>query len=115
MRSATQLKSLGDVKTIISTHARSTPRLQGSTYLEVYLLNIEGRRLQTELSMLAKRQHRIETRLQEIQEATGTLLDHGQQEHNPEAGPTPPAPELERPTLDNAFPPHRWRRMTVEY
>jgi len=29
MRSVTQLKSLGDIRTTISTHARSTPRQRG--------------------------------------------------------------------------------------
>lgn len=74
MRSITQLKSLGDLRTTISTHARSTPRLKGSTYLEVYLLDKEKQRLEAELTYLGKRQGRIEGRMGEIRENRNKLV-----------------------------------------
>ncbi|MBI4289401.1 MAG: hypothetical protein HY671_13370 [Chloroflexi bacterium] len=74
MKSVTQMKSLGDMRTIISTHARSTPHETGSTYLEVYLLDKERQRLETEMSMLNKRQGRIQGRLDEISKAVEELV-----------------------------------------
>lgn len=73
MRSATQIKSLGDVRTTISTHARAAPRREGSVHLEIYLLDKEKQRLQTEFAMLQKRQRRIETRLVELDQARARL------------------------------------------
>lgn len=103
MRSITQIKSLGDMRTTISTHARSTPRQQGSTYLEVYLLDKERQRLETELAMLAKRQRRVEARLGEIRQAVERLK--AQATDGPPGAKAKPSP----------LSPGRWRSLAVGY
>ncbi|MEW6034234.1 MAG: hypothetical protein AB1603_05215 [Chloroflexota bacterium] len=108
MKSVTQMKSLGDMRTTISTHARSTPRQKGSTFLEVYLLDKEKQRLETELGMLIKRQRRIEGRLREVRGAMDRLLVKGQQE-----GQAPP--DLSVTPGDKGHEPRQWKRMTVGY
>jgi len=117
MKSVTQIKSLGDIKTTITTHARSVPRQEGSTYLEVFLLDKERRRMEAELAMLRKRQGRIEVRLGEIREVVDHLLCKEQQER--EALPAPSANasggEAQGPPGNNAPKGQKWGRMTVEY
>lgn len=113
MKSVTQLKSLGDIRTTISTHARSTPRQQGSTYLEVYLLDKEKQRLETELAMLTKRQKRIERRLDEIGESMKWLMSKRDQEESrvePSGSPATGA-RRDRGAVASAA----WKKMTVEY
>lgn len=115
MRSVTQLKSLGDLRTTISTHARSTPRNKGSSYLEIYLLDTERQRLETELDMLAKRQRRIEGRLGEIQVAKEKMLSRGQQKVADDTGPLgSTAGENRTPESCNSNS-GKWRKMTIEY
>lgn len=112
MRSVTQLKSLGDIRTTISTHARSTPRQRGSTYLQVYLLDMERQRLQTELLMLTKRQRRINARLAEIHEEMGRL----KQEAGSSSGLSLAAPVAGKGLAENnPSDGQRWREMTVGY
>lgn len=114
MRSITQIKSLGDVRTTISTHARAAPPRKGSTHLEVYLLDKERERLETELAVLAKRQRRIEGRLRESQEAMEKLVATA---HEEPPGPHAPASAARTdPTAEGGgSDPRQWRRMTVDY
>jgi hypothetical protein len=108
MISITQIKSLGDMRTTISTHARSAPRQQGSTYLEVYLLDKERQRLETELAMLAKRQRRVEARLGEIRPTIEKLRGEGP---NPGESSVPPGAAAAAHRRD----PRQWRNMTIGY
>jgi hypothetical protein len=71
MKRATELKTLGDIRTGISTHTRSVPRHKGSTYLDILSLGMEKLRLETGLGWLARRRGRQEQRLQEVQEIMG--------------------------------------------
>ncbi len=116
MKSVTQLKNLGDMRTTISTHARSTPRLKGSTYLEVYLLDKERQRLETEREMLAKRQQRIEARLEEIRQATALLLGKVEQSSVPPA-PLPPGAEESgvRSARGKAADVQQWKTLAISY
>lgn len=114
MRSVTQLKSLGDLRTTISTHARSTPRQKGSTYLEVYLLDKEKQRLETELAMLTKRQLRIQGRLKEIREAMEWLMNN-RQEGAPAHSPPAEASDGGRISVGFAPETQQLKKMTIEY
>jgi chromosome segregation ATPase len=112
MRSVTQLKSLGDIRTTISTHARSTPRQGGSTYLQVYLLDMERQRLQTELLLLTRRQRRLDARLAEIREEMERL----KQEAGSSSGLSPATPMVGKGSAENnPSGGQRWREMTVGY
>ncbi|MBI2958592.1 MAG: hypothetical protein HYY32_07100 [Chloroflexi bacterium] len=111
MKSVTQMKSLGDMRTTISTHARSTPHEKGSTYLEVYLLDKEKQRLETEMAMLEKREKRIQTRLNDIKEAMGGLLakmnEEGAAPDGVEGGTISGGARSSRPA--------NWKKMSIRY
>jgi hypothetical protein len=115
MKRATELKTLGDIRTVISTHTRSAPRHKGSTYVDVMSLGMEKLRLETQLAWQARRRGRMERRLQEIQEIMGRRLLEMQQEL-PSASllPTPPGGQDHTPTevVSNGG---NWRSMTIEY
>jgi vacuolar-type H+-ATPase subunit I/STV1 len=118
MRSITQTKSLRDVRTTVSTHARSVPRQKGSTYLEIYLRDKEKQRLETELAIHAKSQQRIEARLREIGQETDKLLRGAQQKEQAPSSPHPSAggQETSTPTNGAAAPgSSKWRRIAVGY
>ena len=114
MRSITQIKSLADAKTGISTHARSAPRREGATYLDVFLLDKERQRLETELAMLAKRQHRIEVRLGELQDAMSRQVGKAQASALATPRPTSAGAESRRPEA-GIVDSEKWRRLTVDY
>lgn len=114
-KSITRMKSLGDLKTTISTHARSTPREEGETFLEVYLLDKERQRLETEVAMHFKRTDRIQIRLAEIARVMAVLLEKSRQEKAALAerdsqaggrGGPPSRPAAGRP---------EWKKLTIGY
>lgn len=115
MKSVTEIKSLGDMRTIISTRSRSTPRQKGSTYLEVYLLDKERQRLGSELAMLAKRRKRIETRLGEIHEAMQKHLGKAKDHDSAEQLPSACAAGEREACQDHACDPQKLKKMTIEY
>lgn len=115
MKRVSELKTLGDIRTIISTHTRSVPRNKGSTYLDILSLGMEKLRLETELAWHARRQWRLEQRLREAQETMGKRLLEMQREL-PEAAPlpTPPNGQGRRLREMEAGGGH-WHSMTIEY
>ncbi len=113
MRSVVELKSLGDIRTTISTHSRSTPRHKATTYLEILSLGMEKQRLQAEMAVLGKRQHRIDLRLAEIREAMGKLV--GRVEEDRVAPPTAGATGSHGPPPRQANRPAKCREVTVGY
>lgn len=117
MKSITEVKGLGDIRTAISTRARSASRQKSSAYLDILALGMEKMRLETELAWIGKRQKRLEERLGETQATMEKLLRQVQQDQ----GASLPASNQdaeERRTRESAHPGQRsrnWRRMTVEY
>jgi hypothetical protein len=115
MKRATELKTLGDMRTIVSTHTRSAPRHRGSTYLDVLSLGMEKLRLETELAWHARRQGRLELRLRELQETMGKRLLEVQREL-PSAAPPPVSPNgPDHPPREPEENGGRWRSMTIGY
>lgn len=114
MNSATDLKGLRDIRTAVSTHSRSASRHKGTPYLEVLSLGMEKLRLETELSKLAKRQGRIETRLGEIGQLLGGRVAQIQ-EDPPETDPAGKAGAEQRASMGRRTIPPNLRTMTVEY
>lgn len=115
MKRATQIRSLGDVRTSVSTHARSTPRRKESTYLEVYLLGKEKERLETELGVLTKRQSRIAARVAEIRDVMLRLIARAQ-EPEPSGHSLPIADaSANHAVKGSGSDAQKWRRMPVEY
>ena len=115
MKRATELKTLGNIRTIISTHTRSVPRHKGSTYLDVLSLGMEKLRLEMELGMLNRRRGRLEQRLQEVQEIMGRRLLEMQQELPAAAPPPTPPNGQNHPPREVEADGGRWRSMTIGY
>ena len=66
MRDVNSLKGLHVVRSMHSTKKRSIPRVQSSTYLDLYMLNKEKERLLKEGERLGLRDTVIKKRLEEI-------------------------------------------------
>jgi hypothetical protein len=91
------------------------PRHKGSTYLDILSLGMEKLRLEAELAWHARRQGRLEQRLQEAQETMGKRLLEMQQELPAAAPPpTPPGGQNHIPREAEANGGH-WRSMTIGY
>ncbi len=80
MKSVTQLKGLADIRTALSTHARSTSRHKGTPYLEIMAFGMEKLRLDTQLALNRKQRQRIQKRLGEVNQAMGVRLGQVQGE-----------------------------------
>ena len=85
MKSARQLRGMADIRTIIGTHGRSTPRSNRHGYLDAYALDRELKRMEQELEALDKRRERVEARLIEVRRALAQVLS--------ECGEPPRSPE----------------------
>lgn len=115
MRSVTQLKSLGDIRTTISTHSRATPAHEGTIYLDILSMGMEQLRLKTELAWLDRRQGRIQRRLGEIRGAMKVILSKAQAEEPPASG-APAVSVRDSLPLEECGPgAGKWRRMTLDY
>jgi predicted nucleic acid-binding Zn-ribbon protein len=66
MRGMHQISSLGNMKSAHSIGARSIPKAQRSTYLELYLLRREKDRLEKEIFALDKRKTSADRQLDSI-------------------------------------------------
>lgn len=75
MRDVNSLKGLQVVRTMHSTKKRSIPRIQSSTYLDLYMIGKEKERLLKESERLALRGAVIEKRLKEIDLETNKLQE----------------------------------------
>lgn len=66
MRGIQQVLGVRDVKSIHSTGARSIPKVQRASYLELYMLRREKDRLEKEIFALEKRKNSSTRRLDSI-------------------------------------------------
>jgi hypothetical protein len=73
MRDVNTLKGLHGLRTMLSTKKRSIPRVQSSTYLDLYMLGKEKERLLKESERLGLRDTVIEKRLKEIDSEANKL------------------------------------------
>lgn len=115
MKSVTEIRSLADMRTNITTHSRSAPRRKGTAYLEVYLLDRERQRLETELAMLSKRRARVEPRLVGIQAEVQRLVRRTQGEETARLDQPAPSTTQLPPAEPRGVKGRGWIRMPVEY
>lgn len=66
VRSVNDIRSLRNIRSMRSTGKNSIPKNQSSTYLDLYMLNIEKERLLKEDESLSMRKNTIRKRLEEI-------------------------------------------------
>lgn len=66
MRDVNSLPGLHKLRTMFSVKKRSIPRIQSSTYLDLYMLNKEKERLLKEDERLCRRKDAIKKRMEEI-------------------------------------------------
>jgi hypothetical protein len=66
MRGLQQISSLRNIKSIQSVGARSIPKVQRSSYLELYILRREKDRLEKEIFVLEKRKNAADSQLNSI-------------------------------------------------
>lgn len=66
VRGVTELSGLREIRTLHSAKKRSIPRVQSSTYLDLYMLKKEKDRLEKEIYVLDKRKKGMQKRLDEI-------------------------------------------------
>ena len=105
MRSVTDAKGLSDLRTAIASRVHSKPPQKGTTHLDLYLLDMEKRRLEKELALLERRRQRIQGHVAEIAEAMAKL---GQM-----AAPVATTPRT-RPKRSPETR-RRWGRLSVYY
>jgi peptidoglycan hydrolase CwlO-like protein len=66
MRRRGQISGLLDIKSIHSAGLRSIPKVQRSSYLELYMLKTEKSRLEQEIFALDKRNQTLQRQLESI-------------------------------------------------
>ncbi len=76
MKSVSDIKGVGDLRTAVSTHLRSTPWLKGTPYQEVFAFGMEKLRLEQELEMRAKRLERTRRRLDDANKGNNIFDSH---------------------------------------
>ena len=66
VRGVTELKGLSETRTMRGSIKRSMPRVQSSSYLDLFLLGKEKDRLEKEMFVLEKRKTSLQKKLDEI-------------------------------------------------
>jgi len=66
MKGVSEISGLRSIKSMHSSSKRSVPRVQSSSYLDLYMLKKEKDRLEKEIYILDKRKTDIQKRLDEV-------------------------------------------------
>ena len=85
MRGLQQISSLRNIKSIHSVGARSIPKVQRSSYLELYMLRREKDRLEKEVFALDKRKTAADNQLNSIAKRIEGLQKETQDDHKVKA------------------------------
>jgi len=110
MRDVNNLPGLHKLRTMFSVKKRSMPRVQGSTYLDLYMLGKEKERLLKQSEQGAMRDAGIKKRLEEIDLETNSL--QGVETPVKRSG-TPGS--LDRAFTGQAGTKKEWKKMTLNY
>ena len=114
MKDVTSAKGLSDLRTATTHHIASKPPQQGTTYLDLYSLSMEGQRLEKELSRLEHRQKRIHERLAEVRRAIKRLEDTAQREKTADSSSAKPIAAVQAEAREQSGE-RQWKKMTVNY
>ncbi len=69
------LRTLSDIKTAVRAKVRSKPRVRGSEFLEMFILEKNKSRLEQEMANVCKRNRQIEKDISSIDKELHTLED----------------------------------------
>ena len=106
-------RGLSDLRTATSSRLHAKPPQKGAEYLNLYLLDKESQRLETELAGLEHRRKRIQAHLEEIRKAMGKAHQGAQGAQQERLFPSsvlvPPGPDK-----GGCHHP-QWKKMAVDY
>ena len=101
MKGIMQTQGMGNIRSMHSTGARSIPKVQRSSYLELYALRRERDRLEKEIYALNKRTNLAHRQLDGVIKRIGNLRKDTNEEQEGNAS--------------KSVPPRRIKTMTVNY
>lgn len=81
MKGMLNIPGIGNIKSIHSVGARSIPKVQRSSYLELYMLRREKDRLEKEIFALNKRTNTAKRQLDSINKRVDRLQKEAREEH----------------------------------
>ena len=81
MKGMLNIPGIGNIKSIHSVGARSIPKVQRSSYLELYMLRREKDRLEKEIFALNKRTSTAKRQLDSINKRVDKLQKEAREEH----------------------------------
>ena len=110
MRDVNSLPGLHKLRTLGSTRQRSIPRIQGSTYLDLYMMGKEKERLLKEDERLCMRKDAIKKRVEEIDFETRKLQEA--EELAKAGGETSPAGHA---LTEKEVVKKEWKKMSLSY
>ena len=93
MRGMQEVSNLRDIKSLHSVGARSIPKVQRSSYLDIYVLQREKSRLEKEIFVLDKRRSAVARHLDGVRKRFEKLEKESRQNENIKTyGKIPPKP-----------------------
>lgn len=110
MRDVNSLPGLHKLRTMVSAKKRSIPRVQGSAYLDLYMMSKEKERLLKESERLGMRDTGIKKRLEEIDLETNRL----QEVETPVKSSGSPNSSERAYTQENGVK-KEWKKMSLTY
>ena len=106
MQNAGRLRGIHEMKTLQSSKKRSLPKVQTSSYLDLYVFERERERLEKEAARLQMRNKQVEMRLEEINKNMQNLWKDS------EKGNSCPKPKDAGLKKEK---PKDWKKMSLNY
>ena len=103
MSGVSEISGLRSIKSMHSSSKRSIPRVQSSTYLDLYVLRKEKDRIEKEIYILDKKKGESQKKLDDVNKQMDKLLKAGP-ERKEEV-----SQEFKKPTEKE------WKKMTLKY
>lgn len=103
-------KGLSDLRTATTARIHAKPPQKGAEYLNLYLLDKEGQRLEQELAGLEHRQSRILAHMAEIRQAMARVQEGALNEHIPVSQAAPLGASIEKGNRRQ-----QWKKISVDY
>ena len=112
MKGIARAKGLGDLRTVTTHHIPAKPPRKGTTYLDLFVLNMEKQRLEQELAGIERRRKRVLDRLAEVGSSMEKL--EAAREEKAAAGLSAD-PGAHQPAASERTGGRQWKKMAIEY